>query len=254
MFDLKNKRGLILGIANDQSIAAGCAAALLQAGAELAITYLNDKAKPHVTKVSDSLNSSWLLPCDVRVPGQLEAVFAAIKEKWGNLDFLLHSIAYAPREDLHARVTDCSEAGFLEAMGVSCHSFIRCAKLAEPLMSKGGTMLTLTFFGSQRVVPHYNLMGPVKAALEASTRAMAYELADKAIRVHSVSPGPIKTRAASGISRFDELLDEAAERVPSHRLVDIADVGALVAFLCSDGAKAITGATHYVDHGFHSIA
>ncbi|MFN7902711.1 MAG: enoyl-ACP reductase FabI [Holosporales bacterium] len=254
MFDLKNKRGLILGIANDQSIAAGCASSLHEAGAELALTYLNDKAKPHVTSVAARLDCPWLLPCDVRVPGQLEAVFAAIKEKWGRLDFLLHSIAYAPRDDLHARVTDCSEAGFLEAMGISCHSFIRCAKLAEPLMNQGGALITLTFFGSQRVVPHYNLMGPVKAALEASTRAIAYELAEKAIRVHAVSPGPIKTRAASGIDRFDELLNEVAERVPSHRLVDIADVGALVAFLCSNGAKAITGATHYVDHGFHIIA
>jgi enoyl-[acyl-carrier protein] reductase I len=211
--DLTGKRGLIVGIANDQSIAYGCAVALQAAGAELAITYLNDKAQPHVRPLAESLGAPLILPCDVREPGQLEAVFAAIERDWGRLDFVLHSIAFAPREDLHGRVVDASAAGFAQAMDVSCHSFLRMAKLAEPLMREGGTLLTVTFYGSSRVVEHYNLMGPVKAALESAVRYVAAELGPKGIRAHAISPGPIRTRVASGIDRFDELLADAAARV-----------------------------------------
>ncbi len=204
--------------------------------------------------ITDRLGCSLVLPCDVQVPGQLEAVFDRIRADWGSLDFLLHSIAFAPREDLHGRVTDCSAAGFDIAMNVSCHSFIRMARLAEPLMAAGGCLLAVTFYGSQRVVEHYNLMGPVKAALESSMRYIAAELGPKGIRAHAISPGPIRTRAASGIERFDELLDAAAARTPEHHLVDISDVGNLAAFLVSDAARRITGTVIPVDGGEHLAA
>ncbi len=203
---LQGKRGLIVGIANEHSIAYGCAEALRREGAELAVTYLNAKAEPYVRPLGEKLESRIIMPCDVREPGELEAVFARIQNDWGHLDFLLHSIAFAPKEDLHSRVTDCSQAGFAMAMDVSCHSFIRMARLAEPLMTQGGCLLTVTFYGSEKVVTDYNLMGPVKAALESSVRYMAAELGSKRIRVHALSPGPLKTRAASGIAHFDELL------------------------------------------------
>lgn len=253
MFTLDNKRGLIIGIANDQSIAYGCAQAFHAAGAQLAVTYLNAKAEPHVRPLAEQLGCELILPCDVREPGQLEAVFQEIQAGWGKLDFVLHSIAYAPKEDLHARVVDCTQAGFATAMDVSCHSFIRVAKLAEPLMNDGGTLLTVSFYGSEKVVEHYNLMGPVKAALESSVRYLAAELGSRKIRVHALSPGPLTTRAASGIDRFDQLLERARERTPDHQLVSIADVGNLAAFLVSDGAKSLTGNVEYVDGGLHAM-
>ena len=187
----------------------------------------------------------------VETNAQLEAVFKKVGDLWGRLDFLLHSIAFAPKEDLHGRVVDCSQAGFTLAMDVSCHSFIRMARLSEPLMTAGGCLLTLTFYGSEKVVEHYNIMGPVKAALESVVRYMAVELAPKGIRVHAVSPGPVKTRAASGIDRFDELLERSAARVPTHHLVTIDDVGAVAAFLVGDWAGALTGSTTYADAGYH---
>jgi enoyl-[acyl-carrier protein] reductase I len=223
------------------------------AGAELAVTYLNAKAEPFVRPLAEELGSPIVVPCDVREPGQLEGVFSRIQKEWGRLDFLLHSIAYAPKEDLHSRITDCSEAGFGMAMDVSCHSFIRMARLAEPLMTNGGCLLTVTFYGAEKVVEEYNLMGPVKAALESCVRYMAAELGPKRIRVHALSPGPLKTRAASGIERFDELLDRARARTPEHRLVGIEDVGNVAAFLVSDGAAALTGNIEYVDAGYHII-
>lgn len=251
MKPLIGKRGLVVGISNPQSIAAGCAQAFHDAGAQLAATYLNDKAKPYVQAVADSLGVDLLMPCDVTASGQLEAVFDSVATKWGGLDFLLHSIAFAPKEDLHGRVTDCSAAGFATAMDVSVHSFIRMAKLAEPLMANGGCLLTVTFYGSERVVEHYNLMGPVKAALESTARYLAAELAAKGIRVHAISPGPIRTRAASGIDRFDELIEQAAASAPDHQLAEIADVGALAAFLVSDAARRMTGTVIPVDGGQH---
>jgi enoyl-[acyl-carrier protein] reductase I len=250
---LKSKKGLIVGIANRNSIAYGCAEVLHGAGAELAVTYLNAKAEPFVRPLAEELGSPIVVPCDVRERGQLEAVFSRIQKKWGRLDFLLHSIAYAPKEDLHSRITDCSEAGFAMAMDVSCHSFIRMARLAEPLMTNGGCLLTVTFYGAEKVVEEYNLMGPVKAALESCVRYMAAELGPKRIRVHALSPGPLKTRAASGIERFDELLDRARARTPEHRLVGIEDVGNVAAFLVSDGAAALTGNIEYVDAGYHIV-
>jgi len=250
---LKGKKALIVGIANDKSIAAGCAAAMCEAGAELAVTYLNDKAEKHVRAVTDTLGADFLLPLDVREQGALERCFAQVVDRWGKLDILLHSIAFAPREDLHARVTDSSREGFLQAMDVSCHSFIRMAKLAEPLMRDGGTLLTVSFYGAEKAVENYNLMGPVKAALEASVRAIAAELGPKNIRAHAISPGPLLTRAASGIDRFDELVERAKARSPGRRLVTIEEIGALAAFLASDAAAGMTGGVHYVDAGYNIV-
>ena len=254
LVDLSGKRGLVIGIANEHSIATGCAQAFRDCGARIAATYLNDKAKPFVAPVAEAIGVDWLAPCDVRAPGELEALFERIRVEWGGLDFLLHSIAFAPKEDLHGRVVDSSAEGFALAMDVSCHSFLRTAHLAEPLMTNGGCLLCVTFYGSERVVAHYNLMGPVKAALESATRYVAAELGPKGIRAHAISPGPIATRAASGIDRFDELLDRAAKKIPEKQLVTIADVGALAAFLASDAARHITGTVIPVDSGQHLMA
>lgn len=252
LISLKGKRGLVIGIANASSIAYGCARAFKAAGADdLAITYLNEKAEPYVRPLASELEASIFMPCDVRASGQLRGVFAEIERQWGRLDFVLHSIAFAPKEDLHARVVDCSRDGFALAMDVSCHSFIRMARYAEPLMTAGGCLQTVTFFGSEKVVENYNMMGPVKAALESVTRYMAVELGHKGIRVHALSPGPLATRAASGIDRFDELMQQAAERVPAHRLATIEDIGAQAAFLASDAARAITGSVVFIDNGYN---
>jgi enoyl-[acyl-carrier protein] reductase I len=250
---LKGKKALVTGVANDQSIAWGCAKAFRAFGAEIAMTYLNDKARPHVEPLARQVDASMLLPLDLQRDGELEAAFEQIEREWGSLDLCLHSIAYAPRSDLQGRVVDCSREGFLLAMDVSCWSFIRMAKLAEPLMKSGGALFTMTYYGSQMVVEHYNLMGPVKAALEAATRYLAAELGPKGIRVHAISPGPLKTRAASGITSFDKLLQKAQSKAPSRSLVSIEDVGAAVAFLGMNGAKLITGETLYIDGGYHII-
>jgi enoyl-[acyl-carrier protein] reductase I len=250
---LAGKKGLVTGIANDQSIAYGCAKAFKLHGAEVAITYLNEKARPYVEPLARELEAPIFMPLDVRQEGSLEAVFQSIKEKWGRLDFAVHSMAFAPKEDLHGRVVDCSREGFLMAMDVSCHSFIRMARLAEPLMTEGGTLFTMSYYGANKVVEHYNLMGPVKAALEATGRYLAFELGAKGIRVHIISPGPLKTRAASGINHFDELLAEAAAKAPARQLVTIDDVGIATAALSADGARLITGETIYVDGGLHIV-
>lgn len=253
LISLEGKRGLVAGIANDQSIAYGCAKAFRALGADLAVTYLNTKAEPYVRPLAEALGADLIMPCDVRRKGDLESVFDIIRERWGRLDFVLHSIAFAPREDLHARVVDCSKEGFTLAMDVSCHSFIRMAKLAEPLMTDGGCLLTVSFYGSEQVVEHYNMMGPVKAALESAVRYMAAELGGKRIRVNVLSPGALATRAASGIDRFDELLERTAERTPTHRLVTVDDIGPAAAFLASDAAKQLNGLVIYIDGGYHVI-
>lgn len=252
---LAGKKAVIFGIANDQSIAFGCARAMRKMGAEIAITHLNEKTKPYTESLARALDvpPELYLPCDVRVEGQMEAVFDAIRQHWGRLDIAMHSIAFAPREDLHGRVVDCSRAGFLTAMDVSCYSFIEMAHLAEPLMQDGGTLFAMTYYGAERVVEHYNVMGPVKAALQAAAMYLAAELGPKGIRVHPISPGPIKTRAASGINRFDELLEKAAERAPERALSTIEDVGVATAFLATDYAKMITGDVMYIDGGYHIL-
>jgi enoyl-[acyl-carrier protein] reductase I len=251
---LKGKRGLVVGVANGDSIAFGCAAKLRAFGAEIALTYLNDKARPHVAPLAEALDARLLMPLDVSQPGQMQAVFEQLRETWGTLDFVIHSIAFAPRDDLHGRVIDCSQAGFLQAMQVSCHSFIEMARYAEPLMNPGGALITMSYHGADKVVDHYNLMGPVKAALQSSVRYLASELAERQVRVFAVSPGPLRTRAASGIDHFDELIDMAVSRAPAHRLIDIAEVGRLVAFLVGGGASGMTGDTLYVDGGLHHMA
>jgi len=250
---LEGRKGLVTGIANAQSIAWGCAKAFRGLGAELAVTYLNDKAKPFVEPLAREVEATLVMPLDLRIEGQLEAVFARIEKEWGRLDFVLHSIAYAPKEDLQGRVVDCSKAGFLLAMEISCWSFIRMAKLAEPLMDRGGALFCMTYYGSQMVVEHYGIMGPVKAALESATRYLAAELGPKGIRVHAISPGPLKTRAASGIPEFDELLHKAQAKAPVRSLVSIDDVGLATAYLATDAAKLITGSTLYIDGGYHII-
>lgn len=250
---LRGKKALVTGIANDQSIAWGCAKAFHALGAEVAITYLNEKTKRFVDPLAKEVKAPIYMPLDVQKPGEFEAVFETIERKWGKLDIGLHSIAFAPKADLQGRVVDCSKEGFLLAMELSCWSFIRMAKLAEPLMKDGGTLFTMTYYGSQMVVANYNVMGPVKAALESATRYMAAELGPKGIRVHAISPGPLKTRAASGISDFDKLLQKAQSKAPTRSLVSIDDVGIAVAFLAMDGAKLITGETLYIDGGYHII-
>ena len=250
---LKGSKALVTGIANDQSIAWGCAKAFRTFGADLAVTYLNDKAKPYVEPLAREVNASIFMPLDVQAQGQLEAVFARIEQEWGKIDVCLHSIASAPKRDLQGRVVDCSKEGFLLAMDVSCWSFIRMAKLAEPLMKTGGSLFTMTYYGSQMVVENYNLMGPVKAALESATRYLAAELGPKGIRVHAISPGPLRTRAASGITEFEALLQKAQAKAPTRSLVSIDDVGMAVAFLATNAAKLITGETLYIDGGYHII-
>jgi enoyl-[acyl-carrier protein] reductase I len=250
---LEGKQGLIVGIANDQSIAWGCAKAFRALGAEVAVTYLNEKAKKFVEPLARELEAPIVMPLDVRTPGQTEAVFQRIAEQWGRLDFLIHSIAFSPKDTLCGRVIDVPEDGFLTTMDVSCWSFIHMAHLAEPLMTKGGTMFTMTYYGSQMVVENYNIMGVAKAALECAVRYMAAELGPKGIRVHAISPGPLATRAASGIPEFDELLDKAKSKAPARSLVSIDDVGVATAFLAHDAARLITGETLYVDGGYHII-
>lgn len=251
---LKGKRGLIVGVANENSIAYGCAAKLRAFGAELGLTYINEKTRGYVEPLAEEIQASFLLPLDVDDRGQMEAVFDRIRSEWGSLDFLVHSIAFAPKADLHGRVVDCSEEGFAQAMRISVYSFIDMARRAEPLMVNGGSLLTMSYYGADKVVNNYNIMGPVKAALESVTRYLAAELGEKNIRVYALSPGPLKTRAASGIKEFDELMASAMARAPSKRLVDIAEIGRVVAFLVSGGASGMTGDTIYVDGGLHNIA
>ncbi|HZA94399.1 MAG TPA: enoyl-ACP reductase FabI [Gemmatimonadales bacterium] len=250
---LEGKRGLIVGIANDSSIAWGCARAFRALGTDLAITYLNDKAKKYVQPLAQALDAEIVLPLDVGTPGQLETVFETIGKKWGSLDFVVHSIAFSPKDALQGRVVDVSREGFLTTMDVSCWSFIRMAHLAEPLMSKGGSLFTMTYYGSQRVVSNYNIMGVAKAALESTVRYLAAELGPKGIRVHAISPGPLATRAASGIPEFDKLLSKARGKAPARNLVSIDDVGIATAFLAHDAARLITGETLYVDGGYHIV-
>lgn len=253
LLDLTGKKGLILGIANEHSIAYGCACVFQKAGAELAITYASDKSEYYVRPLAEKLSASIIMPCDVRDEEQIGALFEAITKRWGKLDFLLHSIAFAPKEDLQGRVLDCSREGFLEAMNISCYSFIRLAKQAETLMTDSGSILTMTYIGSMEVIKNYGLMGSVKAALESSMRYLAAELGEKNIRVNAISPSAIKTRAGSGLADFDGLLKSTAVKMPLHRMIDLDDIGNMAAFLVSDLAKNITGGIHMVDGGYEII-
>ena len=251
---LKGMKALVVGVANDQSIAYGCARAFRELGAELAVTYLNEKSRSYVEPLAQELAAPIFMPLDVSKPGELEALFERIEKEWGQIDILVHSIAFAPKEDLQGGLLDCSAAGFAKAMDVSCHSFVRMAKLAAPLMKDGGTMFAMSYHGAQKVVPTYNVMGPVKAALEASCRYLAYELGPRKIRVHAISPGPLKTRAASGLKDFDLLLNAAMSRAPLGELVDIMDVGFTCAYLATPYARRLSGETLYVDGGVNIMA
>jgi len=246
---LAGQKALVVGVANENSIAWGCASAFRELGADVAVTYLNEKAKRHVEPLAQKLEAPIFAPLDVSVPGELEALFERVRAEWGRLDILVHSIAWAPKEDLQGGLIDVSADGFAKAMDISCHSFIRMAKLAAPLMDRGGSMFAMSYHGAQKVVNNYNLMGPVKAALEATCRYLAFELGPKGIRVHPISPGPLKTRAASGLKDFDLLLNEAVARAPVGELVDIMDVGFACAYLATKYARRITGNTMYVDGG-----
>jgi enoyl-[acyl-carrier protein] reductase I len=251
---LAGQKALVIGIANDQSIAYGCAKAFRAAGADLAITWLNEKARPHVEPLAMELEAEITAALDVSKPGELEALFDTIRKKWGRLDLLVHSIAFAPKADLQGGLLDCSAEGFATAMDISCHSFVRMAKRAAPLMTDGGVMFAMSYLGANKVVPNYNVMGPVKAALEAVCRYLAYELGPKGVRVHAISPGPLKTRAASGLKDFELLLNEAAHKAPLGELVDIMDVGWTCAYLATPFAHRVTGGTVYIDGGANIVA
>lgn len=251
---LEGKKALVSGIANEHSIAWGCAKAFRELGAELAITYAGEKTRNYVEPLAREVGAPIFMPLDVTKQEDIAAVFARIEQEWGQLDLFVHSIAWAPKEDLQGGLINSSAAGFGQAMDVSCHSFVRMARLAAPLMKDGGAMFTMSYYGANKVVANYNLMGPVKAALEACARYLAYELGPQRIRVHAVSPGPLKTRAGSGLKDFDLLLAEAAERAPLGELVDIMDVGFTCAFLATPYARRLSGETMYVDGGVHIMA
>lgn len=250
---MSGKRGLIMGVANDRSIAWGIAQACHEHGAELAFTYQGDVLKKRVEPLAASIGSEIVLPCDVTDSASMDAVFAALAADWGRLDFLLHAIAYADKAELKGRYVDTTPGNFERSMNISCYSFTALAQRAEPLMSAGGSMLTLTYYGAEKVVPHYNVMGVAKAALEASVRYMAMDLGPKGIRVNSLSAGPIKTLAASGIGDFRYILKWNEYNSPLHRNVDTEQVGSAALYLLSELSSGVTGEIHHVDSGYHVV-
>lgn len=254
LIDLEGKVGLIVGVANENSIAWGCAKKIHECKAKLAITYGNEKTQKYTRSLAEQLNCPIFLPLNVQKSEEVANLFSTIEKQWGKLDFLLHSIAFCPQTDLHGRVVDCSKEGFLTAMEVSCYSLINLSKLVEPFMKQGGSILTISYYGSNKVVKNYNIMGVAKAALESTARYLASELGERNIRVNVISPGPIATRAASGIANFKDLLDDSTAKSPLHRGVDIYSVGNLAAFMVSDLSKDITGDLLYVDAGSSIIA
>jgi enoyl-[acyl-carrier protein] reductase I len=251
---LKGAKALVVGIANEHSIACGCAKAFAALGADLAITYVNEKTRTYVEPLAGELNAQIFMPLDVAQERELQAVFDRVRSEWKRLDIVVHSLAYAPKDDLRGGLLNCSATGFMQAMDISCHSFVRMARLAAPLMPEGGTMMAMSYYGANKVVPNYNVMGPVKAALEACCRYLAHELGPKGIRVHAISPGPLKTRAGSGLKDFELLLNAAARRAPLGELVDIMDVGYTCAFLATPLARRLTGETLFVDGGVNIMA
>ncbi|HEY5347037.1 MAG TPA: enoyl-ACP reductase FabI [Rhizomicrobium sp.] len=250
---MKGKRGLIMGVANDRSIAWGVAKALHGAGAELAFTYLGDAFKKRVTPLVAGMNPAALLDCDVSDPASMDAAFAALAAKWDRLDFLVHAIGFSDKEQLKGRYVDTTAENFRMTMDVSCYSFTAVAQRAEKMMSQGGSMVTLTYYGAEKVMPHYNVMGVAKAALEASVRYMAEDLGKRAIRVNSISAGPIKTLAASGIGDFRYILKWNEYNSPLRRNITIDEVGNAALFLLSDLGAAVTGECLHVDGGYHVV-
>ncbi len=248
---MTGKRGIIFGVANDLSIAWGIAQRLHAEGASLAFTYLNESLEKRVRPLAESLQADLILPCDVASDAEIEAVFKAAGERWGGVDFVVHSVAFANREDLKHPFSQTSRDGFKLAMDISAYSLVAMARYAAPLMKEGGSIVTLTYLGAQRVIPNYNVMGVAKAALEASVRYLAADLGEKGIRVNAISAGPIKTLAASGIANFREKLKLMDERAPLKRCVTQDEVGGSALYLLSDLASGVTGEVHYVDAGYN---
>jgi enoyl-[acyl-carrier protein] reductase I len=248
---MQGKRGLIMGVANNRSIAWGIAQACAAQGAELAFTYQGDALKKRVEPLAAEVKSSIVLPCDVTDKASMDSVFAALKSRWGRLDFLVHAIAFADKAELDGRYVDTSEDNFTKSLLISCYSFTALAQRAEKLMSNGGSLLTLSYYGAEKVMPHYNVMGVAKAALEASVRYLAADLGKQNIRVNAISAGPIKTLAASGISDFRYILKWNEYNSALRRTVTIEEVGASGLYLLSDLGRAVTGEVHHVDAGYH---
>ncbi len=248
---MAGKRGLIMGVANNRSIAWGIAKVAASHGAEIALTYQGDALKKRVVPLAEELNSSTVLPCDVTDADSMDAVFAALKEKWGGLDFLVHAIAFSDKNELDGRYVDTTESNFTQTMLISCFSLTALAKRAEPLMTNGGSILTLTYYGAEKVMPHYNVMGVAKAALEASVRYLAADLGRNGIRVNAISAGPIKTLAASGIADFRYILKWNEYNSALRRNVTADEVGGSALYLLSDLSCGVTGEIHHVDSGYH---
>ncbi len=250
---LAGKRGLIMGVANDHSLAWGVAAACAAQGAELAFTYQGDALARRVRPLAASVGSSLVIPCDVGTEAGIDAAFTTLAEHWGRLDFLLHAISFADKAYLRGRYLDTPRAAFLQAMDISCYSFTAVSQRAVPMMTEGGSLLTLTYLGAERVMPHYNVMGVAKAALEASVRYLAADLGSQRVRVNGVSAGPIKTLAASGIGDFRYILRWNQLNAPMERNVTIGEVGGAAVYLLSDLASGVTGEIHHVDCGYHLV-
>lgn len=250
---MAGKKGLIMGVANERSIAWGITQALKEQGAELAFTYQGDALKKRVEPLAESIGSEIVLPCDVTDQDSIDAVFDALEEKWGKIDFILHGIAYSDKSELKGRYVDCSRENFLQTMDISCFSFTAVAKRAAAMMNEGGAMLTLTYYGAERVIPHYNVMGVAKAALEASVRYLAEDLGKDGIRVNAMSAGPMKTLAASGIGDFRYILKWNELNSPLRRNTSMEDVGGSGLYLLSPLSSGVTGETHHVDSGFHTV-
>ena len=248
---MAGKRGLILGVANNRSIAWGIAKAAHAQGAEIAFTYQGDALKKRVVPLAEELGSNIVLPCDVTDTASVDAVFTELTRVWGRLDFLVHAIAYADKAELDGRYVDTTEGNFAKSLMISCYSFTALAQRAEKLMPHGGSLLTLTYYGAEKVMPHYNVMGVAKAALEASVRYLAADLGKGGIRVNAISAGPIKTLAASGISDFRYILRWNEYNSPLRRTVTIEDVGGAGLYLLSDLSRGVTGEIHHVDSGYH---
>lgn len=248
---MAGKRGLVMGIANNRSIAWGIAKAVAAQGAELAVTYQGEALKKRVEPLAAELGCKIVLPCDVTDALSMDAVFAELKERWGCLDFLVHAIAFSDKNELDGRYVDTSEKNFTQTMLISCYSFTALAQRAEKLMTQGGSLLTLTYYGAEKVMPHYNVMGVAKAALEASVRYLAADLGRNGIRVNAISAGPIKTLAASGIADFRYILKWNEYNSALRRTVTIEDVGAAGLYLLSDLSRGVTGEIHHVDAGYH---
>jgi enoyl-[acyl-carrier protein] reductase I len=250
---MAGKRGLVMGVANNRSIAWGITKACHRQGADIALTYQGDALKKRVGPLAEEIGSTLVLPCDVTDTASMDAVFAALDKEWGGIDFVVHAIAYSDKEQLDGRYVDTTPENFAKTLAISCYSFTAIAQRAEKLMSEGGSLLTLTYYGAEKVMPHYNVMGVAKAALEASVRYLAADLGQNGIRVNAISAGPIKTLAASGISDFRYILKWNEYNSPLRRTVSIDDVGGAAMYLLSDLAHGVTGEVHHVDAGYHVV-